>query len=69
MSGLSASTYSWGGEAGRFDGGVSSFVKYFVMGALVSKVIAIDSSSVDGAEDNEEESEDDMLGEGGGCGR
>lgn len=64
MSGLSASTYSCGGDSGRSGGGDSSFsLKYFVMGALASKAISIDSSSVGGADDNEERSEDDRLGE------
>lgn len=65
MSGLSASTYSCGGDSGRSGGGGdSSFsLKYFVMGGLVSKAISIDSSSVGGADDNEEVSEDDMMGE------
>lgn len=62
MSGLSASTYSCGGDSGRSGGGDSS-LKYFVMGALASKAISIDSSSVGGADDNEERSEDDRLGE------
>jgi hypothetical protein len=60
MSGLSASTYSCGGDAGRFGGGVSR-LKYFVIGALDSNVIDIDSSSVGGADDNDEESEEDIV--------
>lgn len=36
-------------------------MKYFVMGGLVSYVNDIDSSSVGGADDNDDESENDMI--------
>ena len=57
---LSASTYSCGGEAGRFGGG-DCCLKYFVIGAVLSTTMAMDSSSLDGADDREDESDNDMV--------
>jgi hypothetical protein len=65
MSGLSARTYSCGGDAGRLGGGGVSFLKYFVIGALASYANDMDSSSVGGADDRDEESEKDMVSGGG----
>jgi len=65
MSGLSASTYSCGGEGSRFGGGVSdSFLKYLVMPTGSSTAIGAFSSSVGGADDSDDRSEserEDML--------
>lgn len=70
ISGLSASTYSCGGEGSRFGGGVSdSFLKYLVMPTGSSSMaIGAASSSVGGADDSDEmsESESDMTS--WGCG-
>lgn len=63
ISGLSAKTYSCGGDGSRFGGGVSdSFLKYFAIPTGSSIAMAA-SSSVGGADDNEEtsESEGDMV--------
>lgn len=69
MSGLSARTYSCGGDAGRLGGGGDSCLKYLVIEAVFSYVNDMDSSSVGGADDNDEESEKDMFcGCGGGGG-
>lgn len=58
MSGLSARTYSCGGDGDRFGGGDSdSFLKYFAMPAGFSSIGIGDSSSVNGADDSDEESE------------
>lgn len=59
MCGLSARTYSWGGEGSRFAGGDwgDSFLKYLVMPTGLSTSIVGDSSSEGGAEDREERSE------------
>lgn len=57
IAGLSAITYSCGGEGSRFGGGVDdSFLKYLAIPTGLSTSISV-SSSVGGAEDNEEESE------------
>jgi hypothetical protein len=64
MSGLSARTYSCGGEGSRFGGGDSdSFLKYLVMPTGSSTAIGATSSSEGGADDRDErsESERDML--------
>lgn len=67
MSGLSASTYSWGGEGARFGGGgeagLAGFLglKYFSKPILRLTEAAIVSSSVDGADESEDESELDMV--------
>lgn len=64
MSGLSAKTYSCGGEGARFGGGDSdSFLKYLVMPTGSSTAMGADSSSDGGADDSDErsESESDML--------
>lgn len=59
--GLSASTYSCGGDGSRFGGGVSdSFLKYFAMPTGVSST-AIASSSVGGADDNDDRSESERV--------
>lgn len=58
MSGLSARTYSCGSDGDRFGGGDSdSFLKYFTMPAGFSSIGIGDSSSVNGADDSDEESE------------
>lgn len=66
--GLSARTYSWGGDGGRLgDGGAgaagfSAFLKYLVIPALRLTDSAMDSSAVETTEDkDEEESESDMA--------
>jgi hypothetical protein len=61
--GLSASTYSCGGDGSRFGGGVSdSFLKYFAMPTGRSSIAIAASSSVGGADDNDDsESEGAML--------
>jgi hypothetical protein len=61
ISGLSATTYSCGGDGSRFGGGVSdSFLKYFAI--PVGRSIAIvASSSVGGADDNDESSESEGM--------
>jgi hypothetical protein len=57
MVGLSARTYSWGGDGSRFGGGVSdSFLKYLVIPTGSSTAMAA-SSSVGGADDSDESSE------------
>ena len=57
MPGLSAITYSCGGDGSRLGGGVEdSFLKYLAMPVGSSTSIS-GSSSVGGAEDNDEESE------------
>lgn len=57
MIGLSAKTYSWGGDGSRFGGGVSdSFLKYLAIPTGSSTAIAA-SSSVGGADDSDERSE------------
>lgn len=61
MSELSASTYSCGGEAARFGGGGDCCLKYFVIGAVLSTAMVTDSSSVDGADDSEDESDNDIV--------
>ena len=64
ISGLSARTYSCGGDGERFGGGDSdSFLKYFAMPAGSSSIDIGDSSSVNGADDSDEESvsESDMA--------
>lgn len=63
MFGLSAKTYSCGGEGARFGGGVDDFfLKYLAMPTGSSIAMAA-SSSVGGADDSDEisESESDML--------
>ena len=61
ISGLSARTYSCGGDGSRFGGGVSdSFLKYFAMPEGFS-VAMLASSSVGGAEDNDESSESEGM--------
>jgi hypothetical protein len=61
MLGLSARTYSCGGDGSRFGGGVSdSFLKYFAIPAGFSTAIAA-SSSVGGADDNDESSESEGM--------
>lgn len=57
--GLSARTYSCGGEGSRFGGGVSdSFLKYFAMPTGSGSSIAMAaSSSVGGADDSDDSSE------------
>lgn len=69
MSGLSARTYSWGGDAWRFwrAGGSSSSVGELARALdrncsmpSFPRVGMIDSSSVVGADDSAEESEEDM---------
>lgn len=65
MMGLSARTYSCGGDGSRFGGGVSdSFLKYFVIPTGAASTSIAVSSSVGGADDNEERSESEgaMLG-------
>ena len=59
ISGLSASTYSCGGEGSRFGGGVSdSFLKYLVIPTGSSSMaIGAVSSSVGGADESDESSE------------
>lgn len=65
MSGLSAKTYSWGGEGARFGGGDSDsfFLKYLVIPTGSSTAMEAGSSSEGGADDSDErsESERDML--------
>ena len=67
ISGLSANTYSCGGEGERVGGGDGdSSLKYLVMGGVASKSSDI-SSSVVGTDDNEDisESDSDMIAHGG----
>ena len=72
MSGLSASTGSWGGEAGRgFFGGVgTAALPFLIHCSRLPPLIGFDtaSSSVEGAEEREESPEDDIAfwGLGGG---
>lgn len=67
MSGLSASTYSCGGEGARFGGGGEAALagvlglKYFSKPMLRWTDAAMVSSSVDGGDDREDESEPDMV--------
>lgn len=61
ISGLSAKTYSCGGDGSRFGGGVSdSFLKYFAIPEDFSTDMAA-SSSVGGADDNDESSESEGI--------
>lgn len=61
ISGLSATTYSCGGDGSRFGGGVSdSFLKYFAIPVGWSIAI-VASSSVGGADDNDESSESEGM--------
>lgn len=71
MSGLSASTYSCGGEAGRFffGGGEAAlamqapFLKYLSRVPLpTDSTISSSPESIDGAEEREDMSDADMLG-------
>lgn len=56
--GLSARTYSCGGEGSRFAGGdCDSFLKYLVIPTGSSTSMVGDSSSVGGADDKEDRSE------------
>lgn len=64
ISGLSANTYSWGGEGSRFGGGDSdSFLKYFAMPTGSSMAMEPVSSSDGGADESDDrsESERDMF--------
>lgn len=67
---MSAITYSCGGDGSRLGGGVDdSFLKYFAMPVGLSTSMAV-SSSVGGADDNDEESESEgamLEGGRGGC--
>ena len=63
--GLSARTYSCGGDGSRFGGGVSdSFLKYFAIPTGAASISIAASSSVGGADDNDERSDSEgaMLG-------
>jgi hypothetical protein len=61
MFGLSARTYSCGGDGSRFGGGVSdSFLKYFAIPSGSSMAMAA-SSSVGGADESEERSESECA--------
>lgn len=65
--GLSAITYSCGGDGSRLGGGVDdSFLKYFAMPVGLSISMAV-SSSVGGADDSDEESESEGAMLKGGC--
>ena len=61
ISGLSATTYSCGGDGSRFGGGVSdSFLKYFAIPVGCS-IAMVASSSVGGADDNDESSDSEGM--------
>lgn len=64
MSGLSASTGSWGGEAGRgfFGGDGTAALPFLIHWSRLPPVTEVDtaSSSVGGAEDKDESPEDDI---------